>query len=234
MYKKSLSLFLIGVSLFLGSTLANALNLNQFPQKVKSGNFYLLKKDGKCADIPTNQQTGKMLQQNVIAWNCGNKQWQKWIKISNNEYQNAFHKQCRFKNSGLNCSGSNSGGSNSGGISTNTDCISYSNNFFRLNKAKALRNNGKACTAQTCNNPNRNYLAACQKYVHADCFIVNGQRNVTGFHKGLSEGGTTNNHFWSNIDPVKLNGLKKGDNNVAMYDKQNCTGWLGQFNANVK
>lgn len=196
--------------------------IDAYPLAVKSGNFFQLKaRGGKCADVPTNGGNGKiMAPARVLAWQCGDKNWQKWEKIGEGRYRNAFHNQCVLDNNRFSCQ---LGGSHSK-VATNTDCIIPVGDHFELNKSKALKINGQACTRQGCNNPNVDYLKACTSFVHGDCFVTNNVRTIGGFHRGLSEGGSSNKHYWDSIDNLYLKGLKSGKNIVSVYDKQSCLG----------
>ncbi|WP_086930513.1 hypothetical protein [Agarilytica rhodophyticola] len=110
----------------------------------------------------------------------------------------------------------------------NDQCVRSSGSKLFLKKKHALRDNGRMCD-KSCNNINRNYLANCQNFVHVDCFaVLNSKgdviaRNNVGYHKGISEGGSTNNHTWQNVEAsIKIN--KGKGKRVIGYDKQGCTG----------
>jgi hypothetical protein len=134
----------------------------------------------------------------------------------------------KFKNTILACAFLVTAFSTASAFAANDRCVSSSGGWLTLKKQVALQKNGKNCTPATCNNKSTDYLKACQEYVHADCYRVfkNGKpiRTIkTGFHRGIDEGGSTNNHYWDNVtQSIRLNdsaGLW-----VHAYDKSNCTG----------
>lgn len=110
---------------------------------------------------------------------------------------------------------------------------------LELNLPHALRINKKKCNKDDCNDKDRNYLKKCKAYVHADCYRVfkkRGNRYVrqgdtaTGFHKGKSEGGKSNNHYWDDMHKTRiitLKGKPKRGDWVHAYDKSKkgrCSG----------